>query len=359
MKKVLTSFLALLLVLQIFSIAVLADESVAPEESEVTREEVLKERPAITPREATISMLLDAGWTMEEINDWYTEEMLLEMDQNTKAISNTAVYTVNYEDAATEEMTSEELTRQEFDYRVNQKQCGEEDHDQTELKNLSSNGLLELQPIYDWEAMNDVTADDRLYFGYEGYSGASIWNADSSCYLKQNMGLEWLGNDTYNVQYRFEWMTEPYYKLTDHFAIFPADDLISHDSPREAFIFKYNLMGTEYVETLSSTSCCKMQYVSMNEGRQMRINYPKAAQDIVSSKLRGFFTYFLQINKRYSSQRFIVYAQYFHGKVSVNASASISFSISGANVSFSISPSKNYTAESHPMSVRAFNPYMN
>ena len=73
---------------------------------EITREEIVTERPSITRREATISMLLNAGWTMEEIDEWYTEEDLQELDENALAVSDSALYTVNFEDAETEEVTS-------------------------------------------------------------------------------------------------------------------------------------------------------------------------------------------------------------------------------------------------------------
>ncbi|MCI9449218.1 MAG: hypothetical protein HFE30_03055 [Clostridiales bacterium] len=72
------------------SIIIHADTEDSDIQNEVTREEIITERPEISRREATISMLLDAGWTMEEIDEWYTEEALLELDEHALAVSNCA-----------------------------------------------------------------------------------------------------------------------------------------------------------------------------------------------------------------------------------------------------------------------------
>ena len=322
---------------------------------EITREEIVTERPSITRREATISMLLNAGWTMEEIDEWYTEEDLQELDENALAVSDSALYTVNFEDAETEEVTSVELSRQEFDYGVNQTKCAEEDHDNTELQTLSSNGVLELQPIYDWENMNGETRNDRIYFGQSGNSGASIWNADSSCYLKQNMGMVWMGDDTYQIQYRFEWKTEPRHKLADHFAVVPATDMTVHSNPRVSFALKgsydrkTNFTLPEDLYSISS--------LSMGQGRQVKVIWPVIDIHQVPYCL-GFLRYYVSLNNKYTYKEFIAYAQYYHGKFGLTSSASIGVSLSGPSASFSISPSFGYTVESHPMEVRAKNIYM-
>lgn len=348
------------------------EEAVTDEQSEVTREEIEKERPSLTAREATISMLLNGGWTMDEIDEWYTEEDLLNLDENAKAISNSTKYVVGYENAETKEVITEELTRQEFDYGLNQALCAEEDHDNTELSTVSSNGILELQPVYGWTDMDHITANDRLYLGFEsgGYSGASIWNADDSCYLKQNMGLIWMANDTYAVQYRYEWKKEPYYTCMDHFAVALSTNLVVHENPRESFTFKYSMAGTEYIEKIVTgseptttypygTKWCALRNVSYGQGRQVRINWPTRPQDNRGRSLKGYLTFYTKINDKYTYQEFIAYAQYYHGKIEVSPSASIGASISGTSVSFSISQGLNYTAESHPMEVRAKNIYMN
>ncbi|MCI8590106.1 MAG: hypothetical protein HFE77_05275 [Clostridiales bacterium] len=330
------------------------DSSVAADE--ITREEIVTERPSITRREATISMLLNAGWTMEEIDEWYTEEDLQELDENALAISDSALYTVNYENPETEEVTSVELSRQEFDYGVNQTKCAEEDHNNTELQTLSSNGVLELQPIYDWENMNGETRNDRIYYGQSGNSGASIWNADSSCYLKQNMGMVWMGDDTYQIQYRFEWKTEPYYKLTDHFAVVPATDLVVHSNPRVFFTLKGSLDGETY--NILPDNLYSISNLSMGQGRQVKIKWFHADSLTIPYYL-GYLRYYVSINNKYTYKEFIAYAQYYHGKLGIKPSASIGASISGPTASFSISPSWYYTTESHPMEVRAKNIYMN
>jgi len=331
-------------------------------EKEIIKEEIETESLQVTPREATISMLLNAGWTMAEINDWYTEDDLKELDENVKAVSNSTRYTVGYENSETGEVETQDLSRQEFEYGVNQDSCQQDDHDNTKLGTVSSSGILELQPVYGWGDMDSDTPNDDIYFGYEsgGFSGASIYNADSECYLKQNMGLMWMGNDTYCVQYRYEWMKEPFYKLTDHFAVALGDDLAVDIEPRQAFTFKYNLLGTEYVEKITessqtSTFCynwCSIKY-STWQGRQVKISWPSADNGcIVGCHLRGFLTFFATINSRHRSLEFSVYAQYFHGKVLVNENASI-----GGFEGSSIKPRLNYATETHHMVVRAKNPY--
>ncbi len=365
-KKLISVFVAVILLLGMQT-AVFADSTETQDGAETTREEVMQERPEITRREATISMLLDAGWTLEEIDDWYTEEALLELDENALAVSNNAVYTKYYESAEEDESEAVELSRQVFEYELNQVQCAEEDHDNTSLSTLSSNGVLELQPVYDWNDMDGETRNDRLYMGQSGYSGASIWNSDSSCYLKQNMGLVWMGNDTYQVQYRFEWKKEPYYRLHDYFAVAPATDLIVHSNPRESFVLRYNLLGKECTNTLTSMNSsegsiwCTMSPVSMGQGRQVKISWPCVSNlgtaTTFATTLRGYLRYYLKINNKYTYEEFIAYAQYYHGKMLASSSASIGVSASGPSISFSISSAFNVDAETHPMEVRAKNIY--
>ena len=80
---------------------------------------------------------------------------------------------------------------------------------------------------------------------------------------------------------------------------------------------------------------------------------------IKSYELKGFFTYYARITEPYVSNTFIVYAQYYHGTVQPSINSSISFTTSGLSGGFSISPSYQYTQESHPMEVRAKNIYKN
>ncbi len=362
MKRSLFSVLFSVVILLQPSQIIFASSTSSYEANEITREEVLESRPEITPREATISMLLNGGWTMEEIDEWYTEEALSELDENAVAISNSAIYTVNHENTETGEVVSERVSRQQFDYGVNKVECDEEEHSETELSTLSSNGVLELQPIYGWDSMNHITANDRVYFGTEGYSGSSIWNADSECYLKQNMGLVWMSNDRYKVQYRFEWMTEPYYTLNESFAIALTTGLIVHENPNEYLALKYSINRVEFEETLDSTTYthvyCSLRNLSQAQGRQVNYGWPKFV-DVYAQDIRGFLSFDARINEKYTYQQFIAYAQYYHGKLLANSSADISFSFSGASANFSISPSIHYITESHPMEVRAYNKYMN
>ncbi|MCI9449217.1 MAG: hypothetical protein HFE30_03050, partial [Clostridiales bacterium] len=233
----------------------------------------------------------------------------------------------------TGEVVSEEVSRQEFDYGVNKENCNEEDHENTNLSTLSSNGVLELQPIYGWGDLDHITANDKIYHefggtsnGVWGVSGASIWNSDSSCYLKQNMGLVWMGNDQYQVQYRFEWKKEPYFKLVDHFAVAPAKGLIVHEDSRESLTLKFKYAGKDYTETLTQpafkTALSKMRNLSMGQGRQISFNWLYDDNTIKPYELKGFFTYYARITEPYVSNTFIVYAQYYHGTVqpSINSS---------------------------------------
>lgn len=125
MKKRIISVLLAAIMLSSASIIIHADTEDSDIQNEVTREEIITERPEISRREATISMLFDAGWTMEEIDEWYTEEALLELDEHALAVSNTASYIVNHENIDTGEVVSEEVSRQEFDYGVNKENCNE------------------------------------------------------------------------------------------------------------------------------------------------------------------------------------------------------------------------------------------
>lgn len=371
MKKRIISALLAAIMLSTASVSVHADSENSEVQNEVTREEIITERPEISRREATISMLLDAGWTMEEIDEWYTEEALLELDEHALAVSNTASYIVNHENIETGEVISEEISRQEFDYGVNKEDCKEEDHENTNLSTLSSNGVLELQPIYGWGDMDHITANDRIYFGYggtsngvQGVSGASIWNNDSSCYLKQNMGMVWMGNDEYQVQYRFEWKKEPYFKIKDYFAVSPATDLLVSTNPRQSFTFKYTLSqsGNHSETCTTSSQHCDISNLSYGQGRQVKIHWPfdflgdlkKNATD-----LKGFLTYQTHINNKYTYQEFVAYAQYYHCQSEYDPSLSISFSTTGVTGSFSVNHSKIYHAETHPMEVRAKNIYKN
>lgn len=347
------------------------EEAVTDEQSEVTREEIEKERPSLTAREATISMLLNGGWTMDEIAEWYTEEDLLNLDENAKAISNSAKYIVGYENTETDEVITEELTRQEFDYGLNQALCAEEDHDNTELSTVSSNGILELQPVYGWTDMDHITANDTIYFGYEagGYSGASIWNADDYCYLKQNMGLIWMANDTYGIQYRYEWKRNPIFMIVDHFGVvLPTEFSVRDADSREAFTFKFNMDGTEYVEKITSNNhtssyygiqYCAKSLIGGAQGRHVRIGWPRSLDGMRGgSNLKGFLTFYAEVIKKYTSDMFIVYAQYYHGKNGIDANAKIYANVSGEiGVSFSISPTDGYVKESHHMQVKARSPY--
>ena len=374
MKKQITAIIltiSLLLALSNFIFA--EDTSYSPEAKEVTKEEVMKETPSITPREATISMLLDSGWTRAEIDEWLTEEMLLEYDNNAKAVSNNSTYTVNRENSETGEIVSEQLSRQEFDYGVNANRCREEDHDNTKLSTLSANGVLELQPVFGVGSVDHITTNDKIeYLPYpdnNGVSGASIWNADSECYLKQSMALVWMGNDTYVVQYRYEWMTEPRNKLSDYFAVALVTDLIVDDNPRESLTFKFNINGIDYVETLENTTFtsfdeevyfCTLSSLSNAQGRQVGIKWPQNPHAFTSSNLKCYLQFYAKLNNRYTYQKFIAYAQFYHGKILVNTSSQISFNTSdGVSGEFSISSSFNYVQESHPMQVRANNIYMN
>lgn len=360
-KKIIALFVAVILLLGTQT-SVFAESTKTQDGAETTREEVMQERPEITRREATISMLLDAGWTLDEIDDWYTEEALSELDENALAVSNNAIYTKYYDYSEDGEPETVELSRQAFDYELNQVQCAKEDHDNTSLSTLSSNGVLELQPVYDWNDMNGETRNDRLYMGQSGYSGSSIWNSDNSCYLKQNMGLVWMANDTYQVQYRFEWKKEPHYRRCDYFAVAPATDLVVHSNPRETLTFRYSLAGQDCTENLTSTNLswghkwCTMSSLSMGQGRQVKIVWPEFPEGYGTS-LRGYLSYYLKINNKYTYDEFIAYAQYYHGKFGTSTSASIGVSISGPSASFSISGTIKPVAETHPMEVRAKNIY--
>lgn len=369
MKKRVVVLAFITIMLFITTIICFADESeiTLNEQNEVNREDVEQEYPSISSREATISMLLNSGWTLKEIDEWYTEEDLKELDESAKAISNSTQYIVGYENTETEEVVTKEMTRQEFEYALNKSICDEDEHDITALSAVSSNGVLELQPIYGWTDMDHITHNNGIEFGYEagGYSGASIWNADNECYLKQNMGLIWMSNNTYAVQYRYEWKKEPHNNLIDYFAVAPATDLTVHENSREKFTFKYNYNGTEFTEeiTPASHTCnqnkywCTLNRVSMGQGKQVKVLWP-AVGDTTAKNLRGFLTYYLSINNRYTYDKYYVYAQYYHGKVAFNRNASIGVTSSGIDLSFSISPNINLTAESHPMEVRARNIYM-
>ncbi len=376
MKKQLTAIIltiSLLLALSNFIFA--EDTTYSPEAKEVTKEEVMKETPSITPREATISMLLDSGWTRAEIDEWLTEEMLLEYDQNAKAISNNSTYTVNRENSETGEIVSEQLSRQEFDYGVNANRCREEDHDNTKLSTLSANGVLELQPVFGVGSVDHITTNDKIEYLYypdnNGVSGASIWNADSECFLKQSMALVWMGNGNYVTQYRFEWMTEPYYKLTDSFAVALATDLIIHDNPRQYFVLKYTAVDIDSQEEVTSLLpdgvWCDIDMLTSTPGFQVTIDWPELpyprdqllAPVYPVTQLKGFLQFYAHVNNRYDYDQFFAHAQYFHGILALNVDPTITVDITGVAASFSINWSLKFVKESHEMDVRANNPYLN
>ena len=336
MKKKLSIIICFILIIQLLQFSALADAQSEPtmDTYSISKSEV--EKPQLSQREVTINMLLEAGWSMAEIEECLTEEQLEDFDQNARYMQNSTTYSVNTIDE-NGEMVSTGMSRQQFDYELNQ--INDDPAEVKEPTNLSSSGVLELQtlagPVYD------------------GNSGFHEPDKAGGSYLKQQFWVTWMGNNRYLTSYRYEWETEPFNKSNDVFGIIWDNNITRGASTGfTTYTYKYSYNGKQYTvnspvaqgNEINGTYCV----VDLKNGNELNGD---AFYDLMG---------YLQINTYINNtspyiQRFDYVANYLHLRANIDFTPSISID----SYTLDVTNSNQYVLELNNPALSVVNPYAN
>lgn len=276
-KQKIAASLTVILLLSCFSPLTIAEtEDIVPHDISGSKTE-----HTYSDRDIAVSNLLKMGWTMDEINDLNENEILKYKD--VLDYDTAESYICTYVDENNEENLVS-VSKDVYDHILSKNET-EKNTPATELSDMSSNGKLNISPIWSSE-----------YYDSYAFEGK----------LKQKANLTWMGNNTYFTNYRCEWEHEPNVQNKDIMYIYNGgmkaklnttyfvykytsridgifERVIEHDNYNDSignikiyrypggigYVFKFN--SEEYVEDCADGTDTHRMYMShdlnINEGQ--------------------------------------------------------------------------------------------
>lgn len=263
-------------------------------------------KDVLTDRERAINVLLQSGWTMEEIDDLLTDEAILA-----------------YKDALPVEVSEKKYYRvtEEAVYEITAEEC------QTQLEAIEQ---VENQNTEPGVAPMAVIPDD-------GYGETEVTTTDG--YLTYYVMAHNVGNGHYVLSARYEWLKDPRNRKIDIFGLGHSEQLTQVGNATNVYYIykcdvleKINTNIRQY--TLEDTS---PNEIFVDDGgtvvkQQLMVDVVNPMEDntnyVYASHHRGYIQYEVEVNSD-SATAFSIQAEYYHQEWLVTLSPGISYPLGG------------------------------
>ncbi len=333
MKKVLKMFLVGLL---IFSFAA-GNSLVYGQESN---------NAVISDKDLVISKLLNAGWSMQQINDLPDSELMTYKDGQVVS-HDTRYYRLSSQKKEVE--VADEKTKKKKTVLVpiegtskttelSEEQCMAE----VQLWNESHN---ELQNSNDISTMSSSVSNINLT--PMSYDNGNASSTDADGWIKVDIYATYISGSKYKLTGFWTWLTTPGYRLTDVFGlghdsglIHTNDAVFAYYSASRKYYVGWDSESPAYYDTYYTESYSNLAVddggdcVSFNLMDDTNLG----ANDSYYTSHRGGMSYYVNVNGT-ATRYTMVYGKYAHQKWAWNVSPSISWPLS---VGFSVSPSSYF-----------------
>lgn len=251
------------------------------------------------------NVLLQSGWTKEEIDDFLTEEALLAYKDAQPAVASEKKYYKISEDGMSE--ISEEDCLSEVEY----------------LNELEHDPEKQISPFSKIEE-GDIEKDEQTT--YDGY-------------MVFYVSAHNLGNKEYMLSARFEWLISPFNRKEDVFGLGHSSQLEQQGSAGDVYYvykadYTINSGGiiTEYPYETNTPNELKVDSGGTVIRQQLAgesLDFVGSGDYVSSSHHRGFLQYKVKVNN-YAATAVSVQAEYYHQQTLISISPSVSWPAGGS-----------------------------
>lgn len=257
-----------------------------------------EENHLVSDKDRAINVLLNSGWTENDIEDLLTEDALLEYKNAQPAIASEKRYfkvTANEVVAITENECQEAVKEIERNLSIKD----------NENSRMSSG---------ETKKDTEVTNDGYMEYYVQVYKDA---------------------NGEYILSARYEWLTDPNYRKEDVFALGHSSNLTQISESSVYYIYKYNLTNnwglTSETYEIENTTPTK---IFIDDGgtavtQDLADTAATSSGSSIASNHRGFIQYRVERNST-TATSFSAFAEYLHQEAVISVSPSVSFPAGGS-----------------------------
>lgn len=257
-------------------------------------------------------VLLQSGWTQEDIDDLLTEEALLEF-ANTEAVCSQEKYYRVKDDSEVEEISEE--------------QCEREIAQIDMIENIGGSvSPLSTIPV-----------------------GTTTETSGGNSYVKLNLYAYNAGNREYVLSARFEWLKSPVCRSRDVFGLGYGNTLNQKGTNNDVYyVFKANCKEVDSIN--HTTKVVGEKVITSPTTKNVDTGGTVITQDLLVDKInepgvsllytnqKGYLQYRAEVNNKYATSASI-YARYYHREKKLSGSISVSIK---PELGISITPSTDY-----------------
>ena len=278
-------------------------------------------------KEKAISNLINAGWTMNEINDFLNDEELLKYSDCGKIVSETHYVRI--------------------EHQAQNSNSDGENAISGDKKNIETDCAVNLTKDEFFKEVNEKKSEKAAAKAtLSSYDDGSDDHTTSDGYLRYTLSASYGGNSAYSLSLRYQWYITPGTRATDVIGLGHGDALTQTTSATNV----YNVFKADYAEYPGSTGTLEnsgKKVIADNGGTAISFdlpaNYASDAYTVTYSNFRGYMRYDAVITyPTMANQSCGIYGIYKHQALGVKFNPSIGYPSGGT---LSVSPSLNYVAE--------------